>query len=132
MSSTCIPVESKTIHSWSRISGLSSITRNGHYSSFISVAVIKYPGTQQCNEKGFPWLTLSGPSLSGKHGGRDLKQLITSYPQSNAERRNPHMPFLLSNVLHLHIQGPCLGNGATCSRLDFPTSVSNQDNPPQT
>jgi hypothetical protein len=96
-----------------------------HYSSFVPITGIKNLTKSYLREKGFNWLTASALG--------QVKQLVTSYPQSRANRNRCiplHIYIVFSIVIYFSI--PCLGNEAAHSGLGLLISIniSNQDNPP--
>lgn len=116
-------------YTWSWISNLLCIPRKGHCSSFISAAVINWHTAVQGGRVCLGDTFRLEPIIVGKTRQRDLNSC--SHRTHSQKQKEIHMCCSCSvPSLLLHI--PCLGNSASCSRLDFPTSVSNQDNPWQT
>lgn len=99
---------------------------------FIPVVVTNHTDESNWEEKGVPFLTIPGcrPLPNGRQGW----DLTTSTVQSR-ERINawPLACSLLPASLLLYCLGPppCLGNGATHSRLCLLTLINNQNNPPE-
>lgn len=100
--------------------------------TFIYVSVIKYPDKKTSQGiKGLFSLMIPGHSRSAQgRQDRNYKQVITSHPQSRAEK-NEHVYIHLlvcwcsaQSLLSYTIQKPCLGNSTAHSMLCLLPSVN--------